>query len=78
MIKVGVTTIDNKFDPIDDFDRWWNEDRRLQHFTCERLSILGQFSDDLSPLDEVQEMERVINRMIELFPHEGYRKIKRD
>lgn len=78
MIKVGVTTLDNMFDPIDDFDHWWNEDRRLQHLTCERLSILGQFGDDLSPLDEMQEMERTIDRMIELFPHEGYRKIKRE
>lgn len=78
MIKVGVTTLDNMFDPIDDFDHWWNEDRRLQHLTCERLSILGQFGDDLSPLDEMQEMERTIDRMIKLFPHEGYRKIKRE
>lgn len=78
MIEVGVTTLDNHFDPIDDFDRWWNEDRRLQHRTLERLSILGQFSDDLSVLDEVQEMERTIKRMMELFPHEGYRLIKRE
>ena len=78
MIKVGITTIDNRFDPIEDFDRWWNEDRRLQHLTLERLSILGQFSDDLSPLDEAQEMERVAKRMMELFPHEGYRLVKRE
>ncbi len=78
MTKIGVTTIDNPFDPIDDFDRWWKEDRRLQHKTCERLSILGEFSDDLSPLDEFQEMERVIKRMMELFPHEGYRKVTKD
>lgn len=78
MIEVGITTIDNKFDPINDFDRWWREDRRLQHKTLERLSILGEFSDNLSNLDEVQEMERVAKRMIELFPHEGYRLIKRE
>lgn len=78
MIEVAVTTLDNQFDPFDDFDHWWNEDRRLQHFTCERLSILGQFSDDLSPLDEMQEAERTIKRMMELFPHEGYRLLKRD
>lgn len=78
MIKVGITTIDNRFDPIDDFDRWWREDKRLQHKTLERLSILGEFSDDLSPLDEQQELERVADRMIELFPHEGYRKVKHE
>lgn len=78
MTKVGITTLDNRFDPLDDFDRWWNEDRRLQHLTCERLSILGEFSDDLSPLDEMQETERVGKRMMELFPHEGYRIVKRD
>lgn len=78
MVKVGITTLDNKFDPLDDFDRWWKEDQRLQHRTLERLSILGEFSDDLSPLDEMQEMERVGLRMIELFPHEGYKLVKRD
>lgn len=78
MIEVAVTTLDNPFDPINDFDRWWNEDRHLQHLTCERLSRLGQFSNDLQPIDEIQEMERVIKRMIELFPHEGYRLIKRE
>lgn len=78
MVKVGITTIDNKFDPLDDFDRWWKEDQRLQHRTLERLSILGEFSDDLSPLDEMQEMERVGHRMMELFPHEGYRLVKRE
>ena len=78
MIKVGITTLDNKFDPLDDFDRWWKEDQKLQHRTLERLSILGEFSDDLSPLDEMQEMERVGLRMIELFPHEGYRLVRRE
>lgn len=78
MVKVGITTLDNKFDPLDDFDRWWKEDQRLQHRTLERLSIIGEFSDDLSPLDEMQEMERVGLRMIELFPHEGYKLVKRD
>lgn len=78
MVKVGITTTDNPFDPIDDFDRWWREDRRLQHKTLERLSIIGEFSDDLSYLDEMQEMERVADRLIELFPHEGYRKVKKE
>lgn len=78
MIKVGITTVDNPFDPINDFDRWWREDRRLQHNTIERLSILGEFSNDLSPLDEFQEIERVGTRMMELFPHEGYRKVRHE
>ena len=78
MIKVGITTIDNSFDPIDDFDRWWREDQRLQHKTLERMSIIGEFSDDLSPLDEMQEIERVADRMMKLFPHEGYKKIKHE
>lgn len=78
MIKVGITTIDNVFDPIDDFDRWWKEDRRLQHKTLERMSILGEFSDELSPLDESQEIERVCKRMMELFPHEGYRLVTKE
>lgn len=75
---VGITTVDNPYDPIDDFDRWYREDRRLQHRTLERMAILGEFADDLSPLDEVQEIERVADRMMELFPHEGYRKVKHE
>ena len=51
MVKVSVTTIDNPFDPIDDFDRWYREDRRLQHFTTERLARLCQASDELGPED---------------------------
>ena len=78
MIKVAVTTIDNCFDPIDDFDRWLAEDRHLQHKTTERLAILCTSSNELSPLDEMQAVEQAIDRMMELFPHEGYRKIKRE
>ena len=77
-MKVAVTTIDNPYDPIDDFDRWYAFDRSKDYRTCERLAILCQSFDDMSDLDEQQAVEAGVNRLVELNPIGLYRKVVKD
>jgi len=78
MMKVGITTVDNPYDPIDDFDRWYQFDRSKDYRTCERLAILAKSSDEASPLDEFQAVEEAVDRLVELNPIGLYRKVKHE
>ena len=66
--KVGVTTVDNPFDPIDDFDRWWNFDVEHGYGTCELLDRISFESDLVSPDQNDFERERAIDFIVEFHP----------
>ena len=40
-----LTTFDNPFNPFTDFDRWFKEDLKLNHHTCELLSLNANTSN---------------------------------
>ena len=61
-----LTTIDNPFDPFDDFDNWYNFDKEKGYDSCERLSRIANFSNDMSEEEIDQENERAIDKIIEI------------
>ncbi len=77
-MKIAVTTIDNPYDPIDQFDEWYAFDRQHDYRTCERLAILCKSFDYMSALDEQQAVEDAVDRLCELNPIGLYKKIKRE
>ena len=48
MKNVMVTTTDNPFDPINQFDEWNAFDEHKQYFTCSFLARLVRDSDQLT------------------------------
>lgn len=76
--KVNITTIDNPFDPFDEFDKWFDFDIEKGYYTCSKLARIADITDDMSPFEEEKEIERAINRIIEIDPLDIYIKVVKE
>lgn len=76
--KVNITTIDNPFDPFNDFTSWFNYDVENGYYTCSKLARLTNVTDDMSSIEEEAEIERAIDRLIEIDPLDIYKKVVRE
>ena len=65
---IAISTIDNPFDPIEEFKKWYNFDTQKGYFTCALLARLANTSIDLSPKDYEIERENAINSIIQMNP----------
>lgn len=74
---VNITTIDNPFDPFDEFDKWFDFDIEKGYYTCSKLARIAEVTDEMTPDEEEKEVERAIDRLIEIDPLDIYRKVVR-
>ena len=72
---VAVTTFDNPYDPFDQFDEWFLFDVEKGYNTCGHLGRLTKDADDMSQREESDDIERAIDRMIELDFMNIYKKV---
>lgn len=72
-----LTTIDNPFDPFDDFISWYMYDIEAGHNTCNYLARIAQTSDQFTEKENDEEIERAIDEIIEHDFMNVYIKIKR-
>lgn len=75
--EVNITTIDNPYDPITDFDHWNQFDVEKGYYTSSKLGRLTHLRQDMSSKEEQDEIERGIDRLIEIDPFDIYIKIDR-
>ena len=75
--QISITTIDNPFNPLDDFESWFMFDIEKGYYTCSKLARLSKMSDDMTEKEEFEEIERVIDRLIEIDPLDIYKKVVR-
>lgn len=61
-----LTTIDNPYDPFDQFTNWLLFDKEKGYNSCEKIARLAKVSDDMSQKEIDEETERAIDRLIEL------------
>lgn len=76
--RVSITTIDNPFDPFDDFTSWLLFDAEKGYYTCNKLARLTNTTDDMTEQEETEEIERAIDRLIEIDPLDIYIKVVRE
>ena len=76
--RVTITTIDNPFDPFDDFTSWFMFDIEKGYNSCSRLERLTKFADDMTEKEENEEIERAVDRLIEIDPLDIYKKVVRE
>lgn len=76
--KVALTTIDNPFDPIDDFTSWRRFDEEKGYYSNNYLARIVNLSDDMSQKEEDEEIERAIDEIILYDPLGLYKKVKKD
>lgn len=72
-----LTTIDNPFDPFEQFTLWYMFDMAKGYNTCGRLARITKYSDDMTEKEYSAEHERGIDRMMELDFMNIYRKVER-
>ena len=60
-----LSTIDNPFNPFDDFTSWFLFDTEKGYNCSSRLARIANLSDDLSSVEELNEQERAIDEIIE-------------
>lgn len=72
-----ITTIDNPFDPFEQFDSWYAFDVQKGYNTCDYLARLSYTSSELSTLDQLQAVEKAIDQIVSLNLNGIYKKVKR-
>ena len=75
--KCALTTIDNPFDPFDQFDSWFAFDIEKGYYTCSRIARLANLSDEMSEVEKNNEIEKAIDKLIEIDVLDIYKKVVR-
>lgn len=75
-MKVAITTVDNPYNPITDYQHWrmYDEVEKGYNTSC-YLARIAKTSDSLSEEENDEEIERAIDEIIKYNPL-LYRKIK--
>lgn len=74
-MKTAITTFDNPYDPIDQFDSWFLYDVVKGYNTCGLLGRIARTSDQLSDAENEQEIERAIDNIIKYDVEKMYKKV---
>ena len=72
-----LTTFDNPYDPFDDFDQWFMYDIEKGYYTCSLLARIAKSSEEFSTIEEIREIERAIDAIIDNDFLNIYKKITR-
>ena len=75
--QVAITTIDNPFDPFDEYEKWYRFDCDKGYNSCCYLARLTKTSDSLSDAEYNQEVERAVDAIVRDDPLKIYRKVER-
>ena len=72
-----LTTVDNPYDPIDDFMNWYMFDVENGYNSCSYLARIAKTSEQFTDLENEEEIERAIDEIIKYDFMNMYVKIKR-
>ena len=72
-----LTTIDNPFDPFEQFTSWLLFDNEKGYNTCGKLDRISHYRDDMSESEIDEEHERAIDEIIKYDFLNIYKKVQR-
>ena len=78
IVQFALTTKDNPFDPFTDFDKWYAYDEAKGYHSCSYLARIAKPASQFSDRDQVLEINRAIDEIIELNPLGIYTKVSRE
>ena len=78
MIVCALTTFDNPYDPIDQFDSWNMFDVDKGYCSCSYLARIARTSDQMTEEENNREVERAIDEIIKYDFRNIYKKVKRE
>lgn len=75
--QVMLTTIDNPFDPFEQFDSWFLFDVEKGYNSCDYLGRIAKTSEQLSDEENNEEIERAIDEIIKYDFTNTFKKVSR-
>ncbi len=75
--RCALTTVDNPYDPFDEFTSWFLFDEEKGYHSCAYLGRIARTSDQLSEEENDLEVERAIDEIILYDFMNIYKKVKR-
>lgn len=78
MTEYWLTTKDNPFNPFRQFKEWYRFDIENGYRSSERLARIALVSDNLSKIEQNEEIERAIKRIIEIDPEQKFTMVTRE
>ena len=76
--KYMLTTIDNPFDPFEQFTSWLLFDEEKGYHSCSYLGRIARTSDQLSDEENDLEVERAIDEIVKYDFRNIYKKVTQD
>ena len=76
--EVTASTVDNPFNPFEDFISWFMFDIEKGYYTSSKLGRLTKFKDDMTQKEENEEVERAVDELIKIDPLDIYIKVVRE
>lgn len=70
-----LTTVDNPYDPFEDFDSWLMFDKEKGYNSSERLARIAILTDEMSDVEFDEEIERAIDEIIKYDILDVYKKV---
>lgn len=77
MVEYALTTVDNPYDPFEDFDNWYRFDMDKGYNSCAYLDRIAMTSDSLSDAENSEEIGRAIDEIIKYDFRNLYKKISK-
>lgn len=78
VLRYALTTVDNPYDPFDQFDEWLEYDRSSGYDTTDYLGRIVLYSDELSENDQADAVSQAIDEIILEHGDTLYRKVSRN
>lgn len=78
MSECALTTIDNPYDPFEQFDQWFVYDSIKGYNSCSYLARIARTSEQLTTEENEKEIERAIDEIVLYDFMNIYKKIKRE
>lgn len=76
-MKAMLTTVDNPFDPFNDFSSWYMFDVESGYNSCAYLARIAKTSDQFTDSENDEEIERAIDEIVKYDFRNIYIKVKR-
>ena len=76
-MKCMLTTDDNPFDPLEQFDEWYAFDEAKGYCTSGYVARIVRTANDLSKEDQENAIESAIDEIIAMHPLGHYKKISK-
>ena len=76
--EVTATTIDNPFNPFEDFNSWFMFDTEKGYYTSSKLARLTNLEENMTQKEENEEVERAVDELISVDPLDLYIKVVRE